>query len=158
MKKNNIIVENYTRSKIVFRNIFRTVDFFLKLTKTNVKTLSISFIGDEEMELLNRKYLSHKGSTDIITFDYSDNQSTADDIDAEMIICVDQAKRQSKNYNVLLNEELNRLLFHGFLHLTGFDDKDAKKIKIMKSREEEILRLWNQYNLCLSNNFGAING
>lgn len=148
MKKNNIIADNYTQSKITLRNVFRVIEFYQKLSKHEVESLNVSFVGDDEMVKMNQKHLSHIGSTDIITFNYSDSDEQNDSkIDGEIIICVDEAKRQSKFYQVPLIEELNRLIFHGLLHLTGFDDVKPKDSKIMKNREDEVLRLWNQYNL-----------
>lgn len=145
MKKNNITAVNYTVSKIILRDIFRSVEFYEKISKRKFESMNISFVGDEEMEDVNMKHLSHKGSTDIITFDYSTDPDSA--IDGELIICVDEAKRHSKEYAVTLKDELFRLIFHGLLHLTGYDDTDARKSKAMKAREDEVLTLWKQYNL-----------
>ncbi len=145
MMKNNITADNFSTSRVALKKILKAVEFFIKMNSVKVNSLSVSFVNDSEMETLNAKYLSHKGSTDIITFDYTEN--TAEGIDGELIICTDEAKRQSKAYDVLLSDELNRLVFHGLLHLTGYDDTDAKKQKIMKSKEDEILTLWNQFNL-----------
>lgn len=146
MKKNNIIVENYTQSKIILRDIFRAAEFFRKLMKIEIESLNISFVGDEEMESVNLKHLSHKGSTDIITFDYSEVPA-GPSVDGELIICVDEAKRQSKIYGVTLYDELSRLLFHGLLHLNGFDDVNSAKKRVMKAKEDEVLALWKQFNL-----------
>jgi probable rRNA maturation factor len=145
MKKNNITAVNYTVSKIILRDIFRSVEFYEKISKRKFESMNISFVGDEEMEDVNMKHLSHKGSTDILTFDYSTDPDSA--IDGELIICVDEAKRHSKEYAVTLKDELFRLIFHGLLHLTGYDDTDARKRKAMKTREDEVLALWKQYNL-----------
>jgi rRNA maturation RNase YbeY len=145
MKKNNLSADNFTTSKISLKTVLKAAEFFVKQNCVKLSSLNISFVSDGEMEKMNEKYLSHKGSTDIITFDYTEN--VPEGIDGEIIICVDEAKRQSKVYGVLLSEELNRLVFHGLLHLTGIDDTDAKKRKIMKSKEDEAMALWNQYNL-----------
>ena len=159
MKLNNIVVENHSGTKVVLGNILRVVEFYKKITRIEVESLSISLIGDPEMESVNKTHLGHKGSTDIITFDYRDPENKdINTIDAELIICPDQAKINAKKYGVSLKQELIRLVFHGLLHLTGYDDTDAVKRRKMKKREDEVLSLWNQYTLSLSNNNGAING
>ncbi|MBN1970935.1 MAG: rRNA maturation RNase YbeY [Candidatus Delongbacteria bacterium] len=132
--------------------IFLTNDTKTKITKTKIKsqilifeekfnikcgTLSVSFISDEDMERLNTTYLGHEGSTDIITFDYKEENS--DLIDGELIICVDQAKRQSRQYKVILDNELSRLVFHGLLHLKGFNDHTDQEREIMHEMENELL-------------------
>ncbi|MBN2858209.1 MAG: rRNA maturation RNase YbeY [Candidatus Delongbacteria bacterium] len=159
MKLNNIVVENHSDTKVVLRNILRAVDFYKKIARIEIVSLSISLIDDPEMERINITHLGHEGSTDIITFDYREPDNKDNNkIDAELIICPGQAKLNAKEYGVPLKQELMRLLFHGLLHLTGYDDTDAVKRRKMKKREDEILNLWNQYNLSLSNNNGAING
>lgn len=159
MKLNNIVVENHSDTKVVLRNILRAVEFYKKIARIEVESLNISLISDSEMEKVNKTHLDHKGSTDIITFDYRDPENKADNtIDAELIICPDQAKINAREYGVPIKQELFRLIFHGLLHLTGYDDTDAAKRRKMKKREDEVLNLWNQYNLSLSNNNGAING
>lgn len=154
MKKNNITADNFTNSKISLRSVINSVEFFVKMNKFEISSLNISFVRDAEMIGINKDYLSHEGSTDVITFDYSEHPSKK--IDGEIIICTDEAKRHSKIYGVRLNEELYRLIFHGLLHMTGYDDTDAQKRKMMKSKEDEILTLWKQYNFGKSNNSGAI--
>jgi probable rRNA maturation factor len=146
MKKNNITLCNHSKSKIVLKDIFRAAEFFLKLEKKEAAFLSISLIPDPEMEALNVKHLSHEGTTDIITFDYSEAAGEGK-IDAEIIISSDQAKRQAKEYSVKFHDELCRLVFHGLLHLTGFDDKNPKSAKAMKAKEDELYFLWKQYNI-----------
>ncbi|HXK49418.1 MAG TPA: rRNA maturation RNase YbeY [Clostridiales bacterium] len=154
MKRNSIKADNFTTSKISLRSVINSVEFFTKMNKIKISSLNISFVRDNEMTNINEKYLSHEGSTDVITFDYTEGTLTG--IDGEIIICTDEAKRQSKIFGVLLNEELYRLIFHGLLHLTGYDDTDSKKMKLMRYKEDEILTLWKQYNFGKSNNSGAI--
>lgn len=154
MKKNNITADNFTTSKINLRSVINSVEFFIKMKKAEFESVNISFITDPEMEKINSKYLSHEGGTDVITFDYTEESSGG--IDCEIIICADEAKRHTKIYGVTLKDELFRLIFHGLLHLTGYDDTDARKRKIMKSKEDEILTLWKQFTYRKSNNSGAV--
>jgi rRNA maturation RNase YbeY len=159
MKLNNIVVENHSDTKVVLRNILRAVEFYKKIARIEIESLNISLIGAPEMENINSTHLGHKGSTDIITFDYLDPENkNVKTIDAELIICPYQAKINAKEYGVSIKQELIRLVFHGLLHLTGYDDTDAVKRRRMKKKEDEVLNLWDQYNLSLSNNNGAING
>jgi rRNA maturation RNase YbeY len=159
MKQNNIVVENHSGTKVVLRNILRAVDFFKKIDRIEIESLNISLISGIEMEKINKEHLGHDGSTDIITFDYREPEDRdTNKIDAELIICPDQAKVNAKEYGVTLKQELIRLIFHGLLHLTGYDDTDSVKRRRMKKKEDEVLNLWDQYNISLSNNNGAVNG
>ncbi|PID27172.1 MAG: rRNA maturation RNase YbeY [Candidatus Cloacimonadota bacterium] len=136
----NITILNETKSKIVKTKIKNQISIFADLYNREVDSLSISYIGDENMIKLNNDYLNHEGSTDIITFDYSEEESNI--IDGELIICVDQAKRQARDYKVLLENELTRLLYHGLLHLEGFNDSTNEEREVMREKENQLLALW----------------
>lgn len=104
--------------------------------KFNIVNLEINFINSVEIHLLNKKHLNHDYTTDIITFDYSDDFES---LDGELFISVDDAKSNSKKYKVTLNEELARLVIHGILHLLGYDDQITTDKIIMKRMENKLL-------------------
>ena len=141
MKQNNISINNYTKSRICKRKTKRQIKLFENMYKCKIETLSISFIDDMEMIDLNKKYLDHEGSTDIITFNYEEDLNN---LDGEILICVDEAKRQARGYKVKLLNELNRLVFHGLLHLIGYDDNTKKEKNLMHKHENELLRSFEE--------------
>jgi rRNA maturation RNase YbeY len=85
---------------------------------------------------MNIKYLNHHRSTDIITFNYSGKN---DELDGELFISVEDARNNARAYGVKLNEELVRLIIHGFLHLLGFNDKMSSERKKMIVLQENLL-------------------
>ncbi|MCZ7612977.1 MAG: rRNA maturation RNase YbeY [Ignavibacteriaceae bacterium] len=97
-----------------------------------IKSLSISFIKSDELLEINRKFLGHNYETDVITFNYSNQKKI---IDGEILISFEEAKLNSKKYNVAFGRELNRLVIHGLLHLLDFDDKNIESKKIMKKKK-----------------------
>ena len=101
-----------------------------------IESLEINFINSDKIREINRQYLSHDYSTDILTFNYSDKVSA---IDGEVIISLDDARNNSKRFNVLFKQEIARLVIHGILHLNGFKDNNrSNKIK-MKRMENKLL-------------------
>ena len=68
---------------------------------------------------INKSYLKHDYTTDIITFNYS---NSLEQIDGEIFISIDDALSNSKKFKVTLSDELVRLVIHGILHLLGYDD------------------------------------
>ncbi|MEB2296166.1 MAG: rRNA maturation RNase YbeY [Ignavibacteria bacterium] len=108
-----------------------------------IKSLSISFIKSDELLEINRKFLGHNYETDVITFNYSNQKKI---IDGEILISFEEAKLNSKKYNVAFGRELNRLVIHGLLHLLDFDDKNIESKKIMKKEENKLV---NRYNFTL---------
>ena len=102
----------------------------------SISSLPINFISSSEITIINKKYLNHNYSTDIITFNYSDSK---DDLDGEIFISYDDAEKNSRKFKNSLAEEIFRLVIHGVLHLLGYDDMKAKDKKIMKSLENQLL-------------------
>lgn len=105
----------------------------LKFSLINVE---INFISSEKIHQLNKTHLNHDYSTDIITFDYSDDSFR---LDGELFISVDDAKTNVKKFKVTLQEEFARLVIHGILHLLGYDDQITSEKKIMKRMENKLL-------------------
>ena len=144
MKSANISINNFTKSRICIRKTKKLVMLFEDMHECNIDALSISFIKDEEMIELNKEHLKHEGSTDIITFTY---EKDLNNLDGEILICVDEAKRQAKEYKVKLIDELNRLVFHGLLHLIGYKDRTKKEKDIMNRSEDELLKCLEENNI-----------
>ena len=104
--------------------------------KFSLINLEINFISSENIHQLNKTHLNHDYTTDIITFDYSDDFVQ---LDGEIFISVDDAETNSKKFKVNLKEELARLVIHGILHLLGFDDQSINDKKNMKRMENKLL-------------------
>jgi rRNA maturation RNase YbeY len=102
-----------------------------------LRSLEINFIDSETIKEINKNFLSHDYSTDIITFNYSDVQNI---IDGEIFISVDDAKENAKKFKVKFLEEIGRLVAHGILHLIGFDDTTPDQRKKMKNQENQLLK------------------
>ena len=101
-----------------------------------IESLEINFVNSDKIREINRQYLSHDYSTDILTFNYSDKVSA---IDGEVIISLDDARNNSKRFKVQFKQEIARLVIHGILHLRGFNDNNrSNKIK-MKRMENKLL-------------------
>lgn len=101
-----------------------------------VSNLEINFISGEDIHAINKSYLKHDYTTDIITFNYSDSLQQ---IDGEIFISIDDALSNSKKFRVTLSDELVRLVIHGILHLLGYDDQNLTDKKIMKRLENKLL-------------------
>lgn len=101
-----------------------------------VSNLEINFIFGEDIHTINKLYLKHDYTTDIITFNYSD---IIQQIDGEIFISIDDALSNSKKFKVTLSDELARLVIHGILHLLGYDDQNVSDKKIMKRLENKLL-------------------
>ncbi len=102
-----------------------------------LKFVNFMFCDDKEMVEKNINYLNHMTYTDILTFDYTENNIISGDI----IISIDRIKENAKTYNVTFKKELTRVIIHGILHLIGYKDKSKKEKKIMREKEDFYLSL-----------------
>lgn len=103
------------------------------------------FCSDQYLLKLNKEFLQHDTFTDIITFDLSEKKSGV--IQSEIYISLDRVKENAAIHHVTFQNELQRVIFHGALHLCGYKDKSKKDIQRMRAMEEECL---NQFHLRLT--------
>ncbi|MCX8105352.1 MAG: rRNA maturation RNase YbeY [Ignavibacterium album] len=123
--------------KIPKQKIHNFIKFILEDFELSLNSLELNFIKASKIKEINKIYLSHDYSTDIITFNYSENKSV---IDGEIFISVDDAAENAKKYKVKYIEEIARLIIHGILHLIGFDDLKSGQRKKMKIQENRLLK------------------
>ncbi len=98
--------------------------------------ISIVFTSDNYLLEMNKEYLNHDYFTDIITFDYVEN----DLISGDLFISFDRLKDNAEKFNIEVVREVYRVVFHGILHLTGYNDKTGEEQKIMTGKENFYLR------------------
>jgi probable rRNA maturation factor len=107
--------------------------------KKNLNNLNYIFCSDRALLEINRNYLAHNFYTDVITFDLS---SSPKEILADIYISVDRIKENAKSLNLLFGEEFHRVMFHGLLHLCGYNDKTKSQKKLIRKREDLYLNLY----------------
>jgi probable rRNA maturation factor len=106
--------------------------------------LGIYLVGDKEMTRLNEGFLRHRGSTDVITFDYSETPVRTTirppELHGEVLVCLDEAIRQARRFHTSWQSELTRYIIHGLLHLCGYSDHTKARRRLMKQAENRLLR------------------
>ena len=96
------------------------------------------FCDDNYLNNINKSFLNHDTFTDIITFSTTDND---DIISGEIYISLNRVTENSKINLVSINEELNRVMVHGILHLIGYNDLSDSEKMLMRSKEDYYLHL-----------------
>ena len=99
--------------------------------------LNYVFCNNKYILEMNKKYLNHDYTTDIITFDYS----VENHLHAEFYVSLEQIKENAKQYKTKFDNELHRVLVHGILHLAGYNDKTNKEQMEMRAKEDYYLSL-----------------
>ena len=100
-----------------------------------VGEIGYMFVNDEKILDVNREYLGHDFYTDIITFDYDED----DIISGDIVISLDAVRSNAELFGRDYEEELHRVIIHGILHLCGIDDKGPGEREIMEAEENRAL-------------------
>ncbi len=95
------------------------------------------FVNDDKILEVNRQYLQHDYYTDIITFDYSEG----DVISGDLFISLDTVRTNAEQVGATYEQELNRVIIHGILHLCGINDKGPGEREIMEAAENKALSM-----------------
>lgn len=133
-------VRNHQRVCIVNVPLLRRIARWLLVECLGLRqfNLSVQLVGEAMMAQLNEKFLQHEGSTDVITFDYGEVDAT--ELHGEIVICLDDALKQAREFRTTHAGEVTRYLIHGLLHLRGHDDLNSAARKKMKREEDRLLR------------------
>lgn len=132
MSKIEILFEDIKPIKIKKRKIVNSVKFLINNEIKQLGDLSIILCSDNYLLKINKQYLKHDYYTDIITFDYVEGNR----ISGDLFISIERIKENSVEYNTTLIKELYRVMFHGVLHLIGYNDKNAEEKKVMREKED----------------------
>lgn len=102
--------------------------------------ITIALVGDDDMAALHARYLNDPTTTDVLTFDLRDDTTTPE-LEGEIAVCVDMARRQARVYRVTVAAEVLRYVIHGVLHLLGYDDHAPADRRRMRREEDRVLAL-----------------
>ena len=143
--------ELYTRNRQRLRSIdlrlldrqFRLVGkaarlLLEELLSAKIFEVGIHLVDAAQMTRLNETFLRHAGSTDVVTFSYSSQDS--EELHGDILICLDEAVVQARRFRTTWQAELARYLIHGVLHMLGHDDATSARRRKMKREENRLLR------------------
>ena len=154
----NVIVENETKIKVkklevkkLIKNLLLDIEKEYEI-KEFLNEVSVLFVNDEKIHVLNRDYRGKDRPTDVLSFPMvlydgpADFEYINDDENfiftslGDIVISLETAAKQAIEYKTTFNEELIRLLTHGTLHLVGFDHEH-----VSKKEKNEMLSLQDKF-------------
>jgi len=124
------IIFNITNSSAISDWIIQTI----QSENGYLGFINFIFCSDNYLLQINQEYLQHDTYTDIVTFDYNTSQ-----IESDIFISIERIRENASKLNVGFQQELNRVIIHGVLHLLGYADKSEKDKALMTQKENEYL-------------------
>lgn len=132
--------EGVKMPKIKKRLISKWIKAVAKSYGFKTGDIGYMFVDDEKILEVNNEYLGHDYYTDIITFDYDED----DTISGDLVISLDTVRTNAELFHKTYEDELERVIIHGILHLCGINDKGPGEREIMEDNENKALALLRQ--------------
>lgn len=132
--------EGVKMPKIKKRLISKWIKAVAKSHSFKTGDIGYMFVDDEKILEVNNEYLGHDYYTDIITFDYDED----DTISGDLVISLDTVRTNAELFHKTYEDELERVIIHGILHLCGINDKGPGEREIMEDNENKALALLRQ--------------
>ena len=101
------------------------------------RDLHVAVVDDREMRRLHGRYLGDRSATDVLAFNLEGPAPSP--LLGEVVISAETAARQAARLGVAAALEMDLLLVHGVLHLSGYDDHDPREARRMHERARAIL-------------------
>ena len=135
MNKIELFYEDIQPLKLRKNHIKKYINLLIKSELKITGDITIIFCSDKYLLDVNIKYLKHNYFTDIITFNYVEGKI----ISGDLFISVERVIENAKKFKTSWIKELYRVIFHGLLHLTGYNDKTAEESKVIREMEDKYL-------------------
>lgn len=112
--------------------------------------VGVSLVSEGEIKEINRDFRGIDKVTDVLSFpqfestdeilaEIEGDEALVDIPLGDVVICLDQAERQSKEYGTSIRREVTYLFVHSVLHLLGYDHIDEEDKSLMRAHEEKIM-------------------
>jgi|WetSurMetagenome_2_1015567.scaffolds.fasta_scaffold204646_2 probable rRNA maturation factor len=100
--------------------------------------VAVAFVDEAAIADLNVRYRDAEGPTDVLSFDYSDEDPTGVAVSGEIVVCPQVVIRYAAEEGRDLAIQLGWTLIHGALHLAGYDHETDQGE--MRDHEQGLLR------------------
>lgn len=129
------------RVPVARARVARAAEFVLRAEGVRHAELSVTFLSDRRMAILNWTHLRHRGPTDVISFGFAPVAAAAP-MTGDVYIAPGVARRNALAHGAGIREEVLRLVVHGVLHVVGHEhpDDDSRYGSPMWTRQEALLR------------------
>jgi probable rRNA maturation factor len=90
--------------------------------EVNRRPFSVALVGNGRMKELNNFFRNKDTTTDVLSFPHEPDEFDPNPENlGDIVISVEQAKKQADENGLTLENEIKQLILHGLLHLCGYD-------------------------------------
>lgn len=123
----------------------KTIEEVLRVESFNENAeVSLSIVDMETIHRLNKEYRDVDRPTDVLSFPMDeegyDMEGNPIFLLGDIVICLDVAENQAKDFGHSLERELMYLICHSTLHLLGYDHIEEDDKLEMRAREKEVMK------------------
>ena len=140
-----VLIDNrQKKKKLNLTKISGITSRILNLLGEKKAEVSLTFVTNSAIAVLNKKYLSCSRATDVLAFPIREIKMGGEgDLLGDVVISIEKALSQAKEWGATFEQELTRLIIHGILHLIGYKDKQKKdKIKMFNMQEKILSNIY----------------
>ena len=123
-------IEPILRNKVKLRQFLTSI---FVAEGIELGALNFIFSTDRALRTINKKFLQHDFFTDVVTFNLAERDNP---VIGEVYISIDRVRDNALRQNEPFQKELHRVIFHGVLHLCGYQDKSRSQLKEMRKAED----------------------
>lgn len=107
--------------------------------------VSIVFVDNPRIQALNKQYRGVDNPTDVLSFSMQEGENIPgeDNLLGDVVISLETALHQAKEFGHSVERETAYLAVHGVLHLLGYDHIEEADRKQMREKEESIMQKIN---------------
>jgi probable rRNA maturation factor len=136
-----IEINNLTKFAVDKKSFSQVAKKVLKGENRGTETLSLAFVGKEEIKRLNKKFRKKNKPTDVLSFEMKDGKFLGEVVICPEMVKPDESQRHSDGPATIPAErDLVRVFVHGILHLCGYDhEKSEKEAEVMEEKEKKYL-------------------
>lgn len=109
------------------------VTFVIRKERPIAGTINFIFCSDAYLVEINKQYLNKDDFTDVISFESIDNKGK---LFSDVFISVDRVTDNAIDYKCSFEQELQRVIIHGLLHVCEYDDSTTILRKQMTLKED----------------------
>ncbi|MDD5376872.1 MAG: rRNA maturation RNase YbeY [Candidatus Gracilibacteria bacterium] len=135
------IANSFAPRSGLIETVFRAISEQVDIPQSG--TVNIAFLGDNEIQELNKTHRGIDRTTDVLSFHYFEDFTGLkdDEIAGEIILSEAKILSQATEYGNTPEAEFAKLLIHSTLHLLGYDHEDDQEYEEMHVEEQKIEKI-----------------